>query len=105
MLPSLAEGFPLSVIEALAAGIPVVATRVGGIPEIIEEGRNGFLVPPADAGALARAVIRALELNAVEKALMRQEALDTAARFSLAETARKMHVLYQSVNEEASCRH
>jgi glycosyltransferase involved in cell wall biosynthesis len=102
VLPSLAEGFPLSVIEALAAGLPVVATRVGGIPEIIEDGRNGFLVPPADAASLARAVIRALELGEVEKARMRKEALDAAAKFSLAETARKMHTLYRSVQAGTS---
>ena len=58
-LPSLHEGMPLTVIEAAAAGRPVVATAVDGTPEVVLEGRTGALVPPADPPALARA-LRAL---------------------------------------------
>ncbi len=56
VLPSLTEGFSLTVLEAAAAGCAVVATRVGGVPEMIADGVHGLLVPPADAVALARAV-------------------------------------------------
>ena len=55
-LPSLAEGMPLSLLEAMAAGHPVVATRVGAIQEIIEDRSTGLLVPPGSSDALARAV-------------------------------------------------
>jgi len=55
-LPSLYEGFPLAILEAMAAGLPVVATAVAGIPEAVEAGVTGLLVPPEDSDALARAL-------------------------------------------------
>jgi glycosyltransferase involved in cell wall biosynthesis len=59
-IPSFTEGLPVVLLEAFAAGVPVVASAVGGIPEVLEDGRSGFLVPPADAAALATAIGRAL---------------------------------------------
>jgi len=53
ILPSVNEGTPVSVIEALAAGRPAVATRVGGVPDVVRDGVDGFLVAPGDADALA----------------------------------------------------
>lgn len=60
VLPSLSEGFPFVVLEALALSKPVVATNVNGVPEIIEDGRTGLLVPPRDVPALASAIRRVL---------------------------------------------
>lgn len=57
VLPSYSEGLPVSVIEAAAAGLPVVASRVGGLSEIVEEDVTGNLVPAGDADALARAIL------------------------------------------------
>ncbi|MGH7516844.1 MAG: glycosyltransferase [Gemmatimonadales bacterium] len=56
VLPSLVEGLPLSVLEAMAAAKPVVATRIGGTDEAVVDGKTGILVPPGDPGALAAAI-------------------------------------------------
>lgn len=53
-----AEAFPIAILRALAAGLPVVSTNVGGIRLMVEEGRSGFLTPPQDPGALALALLR-----------------------------------------------
>lgn len=78
VLPSLAENLPVVLIEAQASGLPAVATRVGGVPELLDEGA-GALVEPADADALAGAIRTALE---------RRAGLDPAA---LAERARRRY--------------
>lgn len=64
VLPSLGEGISNTILEAMASGLPVVATRVGGNPELVEEGVTGRLVPAGDAGALARAIAAYLEAPA-----------------------------------------
>jgi glycosyltransferase involved in cell wall biosynthesis len=61
VVPSIYEGMPLVVLEAMEAGVPVVASRVSGIPEVVEDGRTGWLVEPEDPAALAAALAAALE--------------------------------------------
>lgn len=80
VLPSLTEGLPNVALEASAAGVPVVATAVGGTPEVIRDGQNGLLVPPGQPHALAQRIIellqdpaRAEQLGQTGKALMRAE--------------------------------
>jgi colanic acid/amylovoran biosynthesis glycosyltransferase len=55
------EAAPLVILEALAMGTPVVASKLGGIPEMLPDGENGYLVPPRDAGALADGILRLLQ--------------------------------------------
>ena len=64
-LPSHSEGSPNVVLEAMAAGLPIAATAVGGVPEILEEGVTGLMVPPGDPQALADAMLRILRDKAL----------------------------------------
>ena len=61
VMPSMMEGLGLSVIEAQACGIPVVASRVGGLIDLIEDGKSGYLVAPKDTAALADRIVRVLK--------------------------------------------
>lgn len=69
VLSSRSEGLPVVCIEALATGVPVVATRINGIPELIEDNVSGWLVPPDDAPALAAGIVKAAESRAVWSAI------------------------------------
>lgn len=67
VLPSLAEGQPISLLEAWAAKLPVIVTRVGDNAKMVEEGINGYLVPPADESELYQAMLKAYENSALEE--------------------------------------
>ena len=95
VLCSETESAPLTLLEGLSSGLPVVATRVGGIPEIVEDGVNGFLVQPKSPEAIAEKI---LELNADRKLRMR---LGAAARKTVLEryTAEKVVGQYLEIYE------
>jgi len=79
MLPSLSEGLPISLLEAMSVGLPCIASNVGGIPEVIEDGKNGMLVPAADIPALSaavRAVIKNAQLSSGLGLSARRRVLD-----------------------------
>jgi glycosyltransferase involved in cell wall biosynthesis len=80
--PSFMEASPNAVLEAMAAGLPIVATRVGGIPEVIEHERNGLLVPPRDERALAAALLRVIERPALATQIGDAARRDIESRFS-----------------------
>ncbi|WP_448625440.1 glycosyltransferase family 4 protein [Geodermatophilus sp. URMC 64] len=84
LVPSLIEPFGLVAAEALLLGRPVVASRVGGLPEIIRDGETGLLVDPDDPRALADAIIRLLSDPALAAELGRAGRADAQARFSMA---------------------
>jgi len=78
VLPSLSEAFGLSLLEAMQAGVPIIATKVGGIPEVIKPGYNGLLVAPGNPKELASAIMRLLNDRQLQKKIVRHygEVLD-----------------------------
>lgn len=88
------EGMPITVLEAMAAARPVVATAVGGVPELVDDGVNGLLVPPGDAEVLAQGIVKLARDPALRYKMGmagRRKALD---RFDIAHTAREYEMLY-----------
>lgn len=91
------EPFGQVIIEGMAAGKPVVATNGGGVPEIVEDGETGILVPMGDAPAMAEAICKVLADPAQAKAMgarARQRVMD---RFTVEETARRVHAVYEEI--------
>jgi glycosyltransferase involved in cell wall biosynthesis/GT2 family glycosyltransferase len=88
------EGSPLAVMEYMEAGTPVVATRVGGVPELLEDGEHGVLIEPGDAGALARAIAELLD-DPAHASAMATRARDRRRReFDIDTTVRRVQELY-----------
>jgi len=79
VLSSTWENFPHTVVEALAVGCPVIATSVGGVPEVVRDGENGLLVAPDDAAALALAIRRFFEDDELRRQLAGAAASSVAA--------------------------
>ena len=97
VLPSLSEGLSNTVLESMAAGVPVVATRVGGTAEVIRDSENGLLVPPSDPRSLADSICRLLdapEFAAKVGAAGRQRIID---RYSMARLIEDTSRFYESI--------
>jgi glycosyltransferase involved in cell wall biosynthesis len=98
VLSSRSEGMPLAVVEAMAAGLPVLATGVGGVPELVRDGQDGLIVPPDDPERLSDALLRLIEDDTLRQRLARSAA-DRAREFD----ARLCHARYRSVLERIAC--
>jgi glycosyltransferase involved in cell wall biosynthesis len=92
-----ADTFPNTVIEALACGIPVVATAVGGIPEQVDDGKTGFLVPPADARTMVDRIVELLHNADLRERMSRDAARVAQERFDLRRQAGDYLRLYQEL--------
>ncbi|HLO31254.1 MAG TPA: glycosyltransferase [Anaerolineales bacterium] len=94
ILPSWHENFPVSLLEAGQAGLPAIATRVGGIPEIIEHGQTGLLVSENDPGALIQAIDRLLDNPDQISQMGKNARLRMRTSFSLEAMTEKIHKAY-----------
>ncbi|MGH8069237.1 MAG: glycosyltransferase family 4 protein [Candidatus Entotheonellia bacterium] len=93
------EGTPVSAIEAMAAGCPVVATKVGGLPDLIREGETGYLVPPGDARAVATALLRVLHQPGMARRMGETGRMAVRERFSAQRLITDMEQLYLGLLE------
>ena len=100
VFPSRIESFGLSMAEAMGAGLPIIASRVGALPEFIEDGVTGTLVPPGNVPALYRAILEKLEHPDRAETLADAGRERVRQRFSWDEAARKMTEIYQAVLDE-----
>ena len=93
-LASSTEGLPLTVLEAMASGLPVVATKVGALEEVVDHGRNGFLVPPEDPAALAAAIARLVKDQDLRRRMGQAGRQIAVERFDISAAVRKHEDLY-----------
>jgi glycosyltransferase involved in cell wall biosynthesis len=96
-LPSLSEGFPNVLLEAMMAQIPIVATRVGGVGEIVIDGQEALLVGHADSGALARAVVRLSENPVLRETLAANALRRVQDQFDIRTTLAQYDAVYLSL--------
>lgn len=97
ILPSYAEGLPMAMLEAMAAGLPVVATRVGSVPELIEEGVNGFLVAAGDYEALAERIVNLARDRELRQTMGRRNMEKVKESHSLEQAMQNLQDLYCNV--------
>ena len=104
VLPSSNEGTPVSAIEALAAGRPVVATRVGGVPDVVQEGEDGFLVEPGATDELADRLAQLARDPALRERMGRVGRERVLPRYAVDRLVDDVDRLYRSLLSEASVR-
>jgi glycosyltransferase involved in cell wall biosynthesis len=95
VISSKTEGLPVILLETFAAGVPVVATAVGGIPEVLEEGKSGYLVPSGDAAALAARIVEILRDEPALRAMGRHGRERVRRDFSFEGQARQYQGLFE----------
>jgi glycosyltransferase involved in cell wall biosynthesis len=103
VLPSLNEGLPMALLEAQAAQIPVVAARVGAIPDVLEDGVTGILIPPKAPQAIAEATIKVLSDRKIALGMAQKGFEKVRDNFSAEKMANKYLSLYKEVIEGTGC--
>ena len=102
LFPSRAEGMPNAVLEAMAAGLPVVATPVGSLPDMLEEGKGGRFIAVGDFEGLAEALVELLENPDLRLAMGRWNRAQAEARFSFDLVARRLDALYRGEDRKST---
>jgi glycosyltransferase involved in cell wall biosynthesis len=97
VLPSHAEALPISILEAMSVGCPVIATSVGAVPTVITDGDSGLLVAPHDVDGLAGALQRLLGDGPLRQQLGERGRQECAERFSIDKAVRKLHGIYAEI--------
>ncbi|MEM4402525.1 MAG: glycosyltransferase, partial [Candidatus Caldarchaeum sp.] len=100
VLTSRWEGMPLTLIEAMLAGLPVIATRVGGVPELVEDGVTGLLVPPKDALTLRSALERLLSSAETRQRMGEAGRHRALEHFTVEQMINRVRVLYHDLERE-----
>jgi len=99
--PSVSEGFGLALVEAMGCGLPVIATAVGGAPEIIHHGKTGWLLPVATAESIEASLIEALQLGSDKLEVMGRDARESVVgRFEPARYVAEIEDIYRLVDAE-----
>jgi N-acetyl-alpha-D-glucosaminyl L-malate synthase BshA len=96
VLPSLSEGFPLTILEAMACGLPIVTTMVRGIPEVVEDGENGFLVEPKNPKEIAEKVLLLLKDDKLREKISNNNK-EKAKKYSWENVVEKLEKVYLKV--------
>jgi glycosyltransferase involved in cell wall biosynthesis len=101
VMPSLFEGLGVAVLEAMAAGKPVIASRVGGLPELVADGETGLLVAPKNVEGLAEAIARLADDESLARAMGKKGAALARANFSLERMAVQNEAYYYELIDGA----
>jgi glycosyltransferase involved in cell wall biosynthesis len=103
VLPSLWEGLPLALLEAMSVGLPVVASRVEGVDGVISDGKNGYLVPPKDVQALAEALVKIREHQKTRQVFGRRNAALVQRDFTIDRMCSHYKELFLKIYQQEAC--
>lgn len=97
ILPSYNEGFPLTILEAMAAGLPIITTPVGAIPEVIEDGIHGFLVQPKDPQSLGEKIVQLIENKGLREEMSKNNLARVREKYDLKAVAKIFEGVYSEL--------